>query len=130
MSDLLDFSALERTGKPNDYVVAPPGLTPVEPDRDSPVFDAEPAAVAAAMKAVVEADVRTAIVGISDDSLAFEATQTSLIFGFVDDISIRALEGGQVAIYSRSRTGYSDLGVNQARVDRWLDALATRLGSR
>jgi len=28
-----------------------------------------------------------------------------------------------IAVYSRSRYGYADLGVNQARVERWVKTL-------
>jgi len=33
--------------------------------------------------------------------------------------------GSGLFLYSRSLIGWSDLGVNRARIDRWLAALAT-----
>ncbi|MEL6267324.1 MAG: DUF1499 domain-containing protein, partial [Pseudomonadota bacterium] len=47
--------------------------------------------------------------------------QTSRIVGFPDYVSARTVEGG-IAVWSRSRYGYSDLGVNRARVEDWLAA--------
>jgi len=47
------------------------------------------------------------------------------MFGWPDYISVRAVavEGGAaLAVWSRSRYGYSDMGVNRARVGRWLAA--------
>ncbi|RMA41725.1 DUF1499 domain-containing protein [Rhodophyticola porphyridii] len=51
------------------------------------------------------------------------------LMGFPDAISIRvrpAEETGQTAIevFSRSRFGHSDMGVNDRRVTRWLEQLA------
>ncbi|MEM7721135.1 MAG: DUF1499 domain-containing protein [Pseudomonadota bacterium] len=51
----------------------------------------------------------------------------SRMMGYPDAVSIRLTEQGnatQVEIFSRSRFGHSDLGVNAARVVRWLDAAA------
>jgi uncharacterized protein (DUF1499 family) len=49
----------------------------------------------------------------------------SRIMGFPDAISIRLVpvgEGTRMEIFSRSRFGYSDMGVNAARVERWIAA--------
>lgn len=53
-------------------------------------------------------------------------TQRSMIFRFVDDIYADFIpENGNtsVAVYSASRLGYGDLGVNQKRVEAWLSEL-------
>jgi len=52
--------------------------------------------------------------------------QHSASIGFPDYISVRApsVEGRSgVSVYSRSRFGHSDFGVNEARVARWLARL-------
>jgi uncharacterized protein (DUF1499 family) len=49
----------------------------------------------------------------------------SKFFGFPDYTTIRA-DGPQIEIYGRLRFGLSDIGVNAARIDRWLGALAQR----
>ena len=60
----------------------------------------------------------------------------SRLFGFPDVLSIRLSDGSareriaegaltEIEIYSRALIGYSDLGVNRARVDRLLLALGT-----
>lgn len=54
----------------------------------------------------------------------------SRAFGFPDAISVRALPEGAgttLAIWSRSRFGGYDWGVNRARVERWVAALGTPL---
>jgi len=48
---------------------------------------------------------------------------------FPDYISIKVIELGEnrstIAIYSRSRYGYGDMGVNKDRVLRWLETLSS-----
>jgi len=54
--------------------------------------------------------------------------QKSALFRFADDIDVQAIpvDGGKsaLAIYSRSRVGYSDLGVNRKRIERWLSQIS------
>ncbi len=55
-----------------------------------------------------------------------EATDETFWFGFTDDIVIRIrsdLQGSRVDIRSTSRVGVSDLGVNAARVQAFIDKL-------
>jgi uncharacterized protein (DUF1499 family) len=51
----------------------------------------------------------------------------SRVFGFPDYASVRVLDGAagtsSLAIFARARFGRSDLGVNRARVEKWLAAL-------
>lgn len=58
----------------------------------------------------------------NDERLVFEATDTTALFGFVDDIGvrIRETEGKSVVdVRSVSRVGVSDLGANAKRVLRF-----------
>jgi len=55
-----------------------------------------------------------------------EATDTSRIFRFVDDIVVRIrpeAEGARIDVRSKSREGKGDLGANAARIRRLRDAL-------
>lgn len=49
----------------------------------------------------------------------------SRVFGFPDYTTVR-LRAGRIEIYGRQRFGASDLGVNGARIDGWLQSLAQR----
>ena len=54
------------------------------------------------------------------------AVQRSRVIGFPDAISVSARpdgKGSRLSIWSRSRYGQYDFGVNRARVERWLAAL-------
>jgi uncharacterized protein (DUF1499 family) len=59
-----------------------------------------------------------------------EASHTSLLFGFTDDIVLRiqaTKEGSQVDMRSMSRVGKSDMGVNAARIQAFLSDLSAGL---
>jgi uncharacterized protein (DUF1499 family) len=56
-----------------------------------------------------------------------EATATTLVYGFKDDVVIRispAAQGSRVDVRSVSRVGRSDLGANATRIDNFLNKLA------
>jgi uncharacterized protein (DUF1499 family) len=57
-----------------------------------------------------------------------EATDTTLWFGFKDDVVVRveaAPGGSRVDVRSLSRVGLSDVGTNAARIEKYLAALRT-----
>lgn len=114
----VDPAAARRTGTPNDVLVAEGGDRP-------PVVTAEsPADVMARMDAVAMAAPRVRRLAGSPEEGFVTYVQRSRLMGFPDAISVRVTPegaGSQVTIYGRSRFGRSDLGVNRARVDRWLE---------
>jgi uncharacterized protein (DUF1499 family) len=68
------------------------------------------------------------IVATVPEALRIEATDTTLLFGFKDDVVIRIRPSGQgsvVDVRSLSRIGGSDIGTNARRVRRFLDRLAS-----
>jgi len=68
------------------------------------------------------------LVAAAPDALRIEATDTTLLFGFQDDVVIRIRPNGQgsvVDVRSLSRIGGSDIGTNARRVRRFLDRLAS-----
>ena len=68
------------------------------------------------------------IVDVSPASLRIEATDTTLFFGFKDDIVIRvrpAAQGSIVDVRSLSRIGGSDVGANARRVRAYLARVAS-----
>jgi uncharacterized protein (DUF1499 family) len=62
-----------------------------------------------------------------------EATDTSLLFGFEDDVVVRILEepGGftRVDVRSKSRVGRSDLGINAGRIRLFTTTLRKKFNS-
>jgi uncharacterized protein (DUF1499 family) len=66
------------------------------------------------------------IVSRSESRRVFDAQDTSGIFRFVDDITVRVVPNGQgsrVDMRSKSRDGQSDLGANAARIRVFFEAL-------
>jgi len=72
------------------------------------------------------------VVAAAPDKLRLEATDTTLLFGFKDDIVVRITpqDGGSVVdVRSLSRLGGSDFGTNARRVRAYLKRVATASGA-
>ncbi|MEL6479761.1 MAG: DUF1499 domain-containing protein [Pseudomonadota bacterium] len=120
----IDPTTAERTGRPNDYLVAPEGATNVSPDRVSDRFEESPDSLLDRFAAIALAEPRVVEIGTPGAFRTF--VQRSQLIGFPDYISVKAVpvEGGaSLIVYSRAQYGYSDWGVNKARVEDWLSKL-------
>jgi uncharacterized protein (DUF1499 family) len=100
-----------------------PDLMPltVAAEKDK-VFHAAEAAVRAMKLEVVDANAAQGRI---------EATATSLLFGFKDDMVVRIVSEGagtKVDVRSKSRVGRSDLGQNAKRIRTFLQKLQANLG--
>ncbi|HUU73306.1 MAG TPA: DUF1499 domain-containing protein [Burkholderiales bacterium] len=70
------------------------------------------------------------IVASNEGDLHIEATDTTLLYGFKDDMVVRIVETGdgtRVDVRSKSRVGRSDLGQNAKRVRTFLGRLEEEL---
>ncbi|MGF1446082.1 MAG: DUF1499 domain-containing protein [Pikeienuella sp.] len=122
----IDPLTAARTGKPNDYLVAPKGMAAARLDRVTASVAGTPEALAGRLHEAALAEPRVEVVAGGPATGFTTYVQRSAIFGFPDYVSVRAItvtDGAALAIWSRSRFGYSDLGVNKARVERWLSAV-------
>jgi len=123
----VDPATAPRPSSPNAYILR-------DGDGNGPaaILPAPPAETAHALQAMLEAEPR--VTRLAGDPAEGHVTyvQRSRLMGFPDAVSIRLEPSGQdatrVTVFSRSRFGYSDAGVNAARVDRWMAALAAALG--
>lgn len=123
MTDYLDFSTLTRPPKPNNYLLAPPGLCQAaEPNAASPKFSETPRHVFSRLSEIISSERQWIDVRSDPDKLRIAFIARTPLMRFKDDVDIQILppEGDsgetQIAIYSRSRIGYSDLGANRKRV--------------
>jgi len=110
-----------RSDVQNEFVVSPSGEGA---DVASPVFDMAPDDLMAKFRQVALARKNTTILGERDGFATY--VQRTNAMGYPDYISVRAVavEGGSAFhIWSRSRYGLRDFGVNKARVLSWLDKL-------
>ena len=129
---MIDFETLAPPSRPNWWLLAPEGLCrAATPTLIAPVFAAPPQTLADVVKGAILADPRTRLVEDDAERLRFAFTATSRVLRFVDDIDVAILPQGAgsstLALYSRSRVGYSDLGVNAARGQRILARITERL---
>ncbi|MBC8293034.1 MAG: DUF1499 domain-containing protein [Proteobacteria bacterium] len=79
------------------------------------------------VQAALEDLASTTVTDVDRASGRLEASATSSIFHFVDDVVVRVratAEGTQVDVRSRSRDGRGDLGVNAARIRTVLSQVA------
>ncbi|MEO0343674.1 MAG: DUF1499 domain-containing protein [Pseudomonadota bacterium] len=75
---------------------------------------------------VTASEDRVVIVAGSSEEGMVTLMQRSARVGFPDFVTVKAVatsEGSRISIYSRSRFGHRDFGVNKARVTQWLRAL-------
>ena len=116
-----DPALTDRTGKPNDYLVAPSGLSKAEPDRETTVHQLSPEELLFLFDAVARPSSAVLAGSVRDGHITY--VQRTALMGFPDYISVKAVEvggGSALIIWSRSRFGYSDMGVNRKRIDGWL----------
>lgn len=129
---VIAFEKLKLKPSPNQYLVAPEGLCPLaKPHRVAPVFKVSSAKLRDAFVGVALAEPRVTR-GSSDAGLdQHDFVQRSALLGFADDVTVRFITlspaTSTLAIYSRSRVGWSDMGVNRKRVDLWLAKVAAKL---
>lgn len=72
------------------------------------------------------------LVEANESDMRIEATDTTLFYGFSDDVVIRIAEtpeGTKVDVRSKSRVGRSDLGQNAKRIREFLAGLKNEVGA-
>lgn len=123
----VDPAAAPGTGQPNAWRIGPAG-GPQPIDAEAPEFALAAEDLAAAFDAMALAEPRTRRLAGAPGDLWMTYVQRSRLMAFPDYVSVRIIPLGPdrstLAIYSRARYGQSDLGVNRARVENWLAALA------
>lgn len=129
----MDFATLALSWRPNQFLVLPAGYeAQAKAHATSPAFARTPDQVLDALKRIALAEPRTALLAEDRAARQVAFVQKSRTFRFPDYVTVEAvpLAGGEtaLAIYSRAKYGIRDFGVNCARVERWLGALARELG--
>lgn len=137
MTNFLDFKTLTRPASPNTYLVAPEGFfDQANPDDTSPAFDKSARGLFSTLAEIIAQERRWQEVLSDPDQLKFRFVAKTPLMGFKDDVDIMIIvpeaDAGStgnattLAIYSRSRVGYSDMGANRKRVNKLLQALTTK----
>ena len=133
MPDLIEFPALKRPTRPNNWLVAPDGFAgTVTVDAAAPVFEKTPKQVFDVVMDLVLERVEWRLRASDPDTLRISFVAVTPLLKFKDDVYVQAVPvAGQagkssVAIYSASRIGYSDLGTNAKRVNELLGLIDAR----
>jgi uncharacterized protein (DUF1499 family) len=123
----IDFRALTRSQRPNQYLVCPHDLCTATPDAISPLYDMPVARLRERWLSLMAQQSRVEQIAVSKDGWQYDFIQRSRLWRFPDTITVRFIPLGEqrstLAIYSRSHYGRTDFGVNRRRVETWLTAL-------
>ena len=129
----LDPALAQAPSSPNWALAAPSGASAATTATlETPVWAMDPPSLLALLDKVALNEARTEILEApggefgADDVLAKTYLQRSATVGYPDYVSVRAVPmagGASLVMYSRSVYGYSDRGVNKARLKRWIAAL-------
>ncbi len=122
-----DPLTIETSDTPNSFRMAPNGSTTERIDAISPIYSESPSILAEAFdEFALNQRATDRIAGLPAELMMTYVQRTEKL-KLPDYISVKflTLDDGttSVAIYSRSRYGYADMGVNQARVERWIKTL-------
>ncbi|MBT3071390.1 DUF1499 domain-containing protein [Rhodomicrobium sp. Az07] len=124
----VDFETLNRRETPNDSLACPPDTCQARSDIKPPVFAVSAHELRKAFGKAVASEPNLELVDADEGKLSARYVQRSALWRFPDTIEVRFVdvEDGRstIAIYSRSLVGRGDLGVNKARIQRWIDKLA------
>jgi uncharacterized protein (DUF1499 family) len=119
----VDPQTAERGPKPNQFLIRAS-----DGDADSPVFDMTAGDLAQVFDDYAMSRPRVTRLAGSPEQLWLTYIQRSKWFGFPDYVSVRTIPAGAgrstLAVFSRSRYGGSDLGVNAARITAWVKDLS------
>lgn len=130
----VDFKNIAYINTPNYYLVCPPKYCSITPNEISPVYPIEVRHVDIHLKQVIERQPRITLIAEDKENYRYTYIQRTKYLGFPDTINVQLLSLGEnhttVLIYSQSKYGYSDLGVNKARVKNWLFELSEDLGKQ
>lgn len=125
----VDPFAVVRPVSPNTYYVAPQSMVEATVDREAPIYTAPAAIMAQAFDDYVKTQPNiTALAGTPSEGWLTYVQRTP-VMKMPDYITVKFIDfedgGSTLAIYSRSRYGYGDMGVNKARIELWLRSLAS-----
>lgn len=130
-----DPVSVTTTGSPNWALAAPREIkTATMPTQEVPIFATGAEELLGYLDTVALADDRVEALDPAWTTTrpARAYVQRSSTFGFPDVISVEAIDLGagdagqraSLVIYSQAVYGYSDLGVNRERLERWLSRLS------
>ena len=125
----MDFQKLVLTSwKRNQYLVSPNNYCSARAHMASPTYDLSVEELRERWMTMIASQPRIETRKAGKEAMQYEYIQRTKIMRFPDIITVRFIPLEQrrstLAVYSRSRYGRRDFGVNKDRVRAWLEALA------
>jgi uncharacterized protein (DUF1499 family) len=126
----LDFARFRKIGRPNQFLALPAHFNAAQrPDATVGIFNAGLDQVRDAWLEIVRSEPRVS--GIRQLDGQIEAIQRTPLVGFPDWITAQPVDLGNgqssICVFSRSKFGLRDFGVNEKRGLAWLAILAGKL---
>ncbi len=117
------------TGNPNSYRVAPEAQTSYPIGAPAMLYDVSALELAQVFDDFALEQPNTMRIAGLPKTLMITYVQTSKLLKMPDYITVKFIPVSEtkttLAIYSRARFGYGDMGVNRRRVEKWLGSLAS-----
>lgn len=132
MRTYFNFKNLILSKSPNQYLVLPDITDSLSsPHEISPVFNISSKNLHSIFYEIIIKQRATKVLCNDKINLKSEFIQYTRFFRFPDYISIQIIDSGEnissLAIYSRSKFGYYDFGVNKRRVKLWISLLVSNI---
>ena len=126
----LDFARFRKIDRPNQFLALPANFVAAQrPDATVGTFTATIEQVRDAWLEILRGAARVSDIRQSDGQI--EAIQRTALVGFPDWITAQPVDLGNgtasICVFSRSKFGLRDFGVNEKRGLAWLALLATKL---
>ena len=117
----VDPETIEKSARPNQFLMRD------GQDTDSLIFDTTPDDLAAKFNDIALSKPNVVVLDGAASDLWVTYMQRTKLMAYPDYISVKITAEGddksRLTVYSRSRFGRSDLGVNKARIKAWTAAL-------
>jgi uncharacterized protein (DUF1499 family) len=118
------FETLQRRATPNDALACPANVCKATSDLAPPEYAVTATDLRLAFAQVISSEPRVTAVATDDATLTDRYIQRSALMRYPDTIVVKFFdlpEGrSTLVLYSRSQLGQGDMGVNRARIERWL----------
>lgn len=123
----VDPLVVAASDTPNDYRIAMRDMTRERVDTEPPTYSERPLVLAQAFDRFALSQRDTIRIAGLPPELMMTYVQHTETLKMPDYVTIKFIDLGDgrstVALYSRSRYGYGDMGKNKERAERWIRAL-------
>ncbi|MEP2980721.1 MAG: hypothetical protein ABJO86_14615 [Lentilitoribacter sp.] len=130
-SEIVEIANVQKTRKPNQYLVCPEAFCEEKIDRASPVFNAPVDKIRQILASIAGGDANFTKVNADTAGMREKYIMRSPFWKFPNLISVEyiPLENDQstLAIYAQAQLGQSDLNANKAFIDQLLSEISSQI---